>query len=123
MVVPRSLNLDSVIVKTSTTLIFNNTRNQNDTRTTIGALYKLLHRSLLLAFFQYLSVPLIEDSVVQDILPLIPWWILVSFGSYSLWSIGWGLFTFRDCPEAYTELLGEISQAKNDLRAKGITVD
>jgi hypothetical protein len=74
----------------------------------------------------------------------IPWWLLVSFGSYSLWSLGWGLFTFRDCSEAYEELmtvsrdlycserfvaganealLQEISMAKADLRAKGVAVD
>ncbi|KAH6911081.1 dolichol-phosphate mannosyltransferase subunit 3-domain-containing protein [Coprinopsis sp. MPI-PUGE-AT-0042] len=52
-----------------------------------------------------------------------PWWLLVTFGSYSLWSLGWGLFTFRDCPEAYTELLSEINDAKNALRSQGVTVD
>lgn len=30
----------------------------------------------------------------------------MSFGSYSLWSMGWGLWTFRDCPGAYDELIG-----------------
>ncbi|KAF9459682.1 dolichol-phosphate mannosyltransferase subunit 3 [Collybia nuda] len=77
----------------------------------------------LLAFFQVLAVPLMDDRIVEEILPVIPWWILVSFGSYSLWSLGWGIFTFRDCPEAYKELLGEINQAKNELRARGVTVD
>ncbi|KAF8920628.1 dolichol-phosphate mannosyltransferase subunit 3 [Mucidula mucida] len=76
-----------------------------------------------LVLFQYLSVPLVEDDVVQQIIPVVPWWLLVSFGSYSLWSLGWGLWTFRDCPEAYTELMTEISRAKLDLRAKGISVD
>ncbi|RDB15051.1 Dolichol-phosphate mannosyltransferase subunit 3 [Hypsizygus marmoreus] len=77
----------------------------------------------LLSFFQIVAVPLVDDDTVQKILPVIPWWILVSFGSYSLWSLGWGLFTFRDCPEAYTELLGEINEAKNDLRSRGVAVD
>ncbi|KAJ3714885.1 dolichol-phosphate mannosyltransferase subunit 3 [Lentinula guzmanii] len=76
-----------------------------------------------LALFEILQVPLIEGKVVQEILPALPWWLLVSFGSYSLWSLGWGLFTFRDCPEAYEELLNEISQAKNDLRNRGVNVD
>jgi hypothetical protein len=35
----------------------------------------------------------------------LPWWLLVSFGSYCLWSLGFGLYTFRDCPEAHRELL------------------
>ncbi|KAF9068266.1 dolichol-phosphate mannosyltransferase subunit 3 [Rhodocollybia butyracea] len=76
-----------------------------------------------LVFFETLQVPLVDDAVVQQILPVLPWWLLVSFGSYSLWSLGWGLFTFRDCPEAYEELLTEISQAKNELRNRGVTVD
>ncbi|KAF9458025.1 dolichol-phosphate mannosyltransferase subunit 3, partial [Collybia nuda] len=54
---------------------------------------------------------------------LVPWWLLVTFGSYSLWKLGWGIYTCRDCPEAYTELLGEIIQAKNDLRSRGVTED
>ena len=68
--------------------------------------------------------------------------MLVSLGSYSLASLGWGLWSFRDCPDAYTELMHvrlpefptfikdltlswfqEIQEAKNDLRAKGVTVD
>ncbi|KAJ4477258.1 dolichol-phosphate mannosyltransferase subunit 3 [Lentinula aciculospora] len=77
----------------------------------------------LLTFFEIFQVPLVEGNVVQEVLPVLPWWLLVSFGSYSLWSLGWGLFTFRDCPEAYEELLVEISQAKNELRSRGVTVD
>ncbi|RDB26478.1 hypothetical protein Hypma_006015, partial [Hypsizygus marmoreus] len=66
----------------------------------------------LLIFFQILAVPLVDDDTVQKILPVLPWWILVSFGSYSLWSLGWGLFTYRDCPEAYAELLGDLYTRK-----------
>ena len=29
----------------------------------------------------------------------------MSFGSYALWSLGWGLYSFIDCPDAYKELL------------------
>ena len=48
-----------------------------------------------IAFFLTLSPPLLQ----------IPWWLLVSFGSYCLWSIGIGLVSLRECPEAYNELL------------------
>ncbi|KAG1750563.1 dolichol-phosphate mannosyltransferase subunit 3 [Suillus paluster] len=75
----------------------------------------------LLVLFEVLPIPLIDASTVQEILPA--WWLLVSFGSYSLWSLGWGVFTFRDCPEAYHELLQEINEAKNDLRSRAVTVD
>jgi hypothetical protein len=75
----------------------------------------------------------------------------MSIGSYSLASLGWGLWSFRDCPDAYAELMHvrlrgstsiavlanpslpggdltllwfqEIREAKSDLRAKGVTVD
>ena len=31
-------------------------------------------------------------------------YLLVAFGCYSLWCIGFNLFVFRDCPEAFHEL-------------------
>ncbi|KAH9486140.1 Dolichol-phosphate mannosyltransferase subunit 3 [Psilocybe cubensis] len=79
--------------------------------------------SYVLTFFKILSVPLLDAKVADQIIPVLPWWLLVSFGSYCLWSIGMGLLTLRECPEAYNELLGEITEAKNDLRMKGVTVD
>ncbi|OJA18200.1 hypothetical protein AZE42_08884 [Rhizopogon vesiculosus] len=88
------------------------------------SLYSSIFVSLyLLVMFQVLPVPLIDADIVQDILPVLPWWLLMSFGSYSLWTLGWGVFTFRDCPEAYQELLQEINEAKNDLRSRAVTVD
>lgn len=53
----------------------------------------------------------------------IPWWLLVAFGAYSLSSLGLGLLRFHDTPEAYQSLLGEIQQAKNELRDQGVEVD
>ena len=53
----------------------------------------------------------------------LPYWAIVSFGSYLLFKLGWGVFTFNDVPEAYKELMGEIDEARNDLRSKGIDVD
>ncbi|KAG1767849.1 dolichol-phosphate mannosyltransferase subunit 3 [Suillus placidus] len=89
-----------------------------------AAIYSSILISIyLLVLFDVLPIPLIDASVAQEILPVIPWWLLVSFGSYSLWSLGWGVFTFRDCPEAYHELLQEINEAKNDLRSRAVTVD
>ncbi|KAG8220158.1 dolichol-phosphate mannosyltransferase subunit 3 [Butyriboletus roseoflavus] len=58
-----------------------------------------------LAFFAVLPVPFLDPDIVAQLLPVIPWWLLVSFGAYSLASLGWGLFTFQDCPDAYHELL------------------
>ena len=35
----------------------------------------------------------------------LPLWALVTFGAYSLGSVGYSLLTFRDCPDAHAELL------------------
>lgn len=88
-----------------------------------------------------LPVPLISQESADEILPVvslfviiyvgadaddlrqIPFWLLVSFGSYSLTSLGLGLLRFNDCPDAYQSLLSEINQAKNELRDQGVNVD
>ncbi|KZP24154.1 dolichol-phosphate mannosyltransferase subunit 3, partial [Athelia psychrophila] len=89
----------------------------------LAAILTILASLYALLFFAILPVPFVEHAIVEKVLPTIPWWALVSFGSYSLWSMGWGLWSVRDCPDAYNELLEEISLAKNDLRTKGVTVD
>ncbi|WVQ72330.1 hypothetical protein IAR50_001881 [Cryptococcus sp. DSM 104548] len=76
-----------------------------------------------LALYQFIPVPLLSSQSADKILPVLPWWLLVSFGSYSLSSLGLGLVRFHDTPEAYESLLGEISQAKNELRNAGVAVD
>jgi len=77
----------------------------------------------LLLAFSVIPFPLLSEEVSNQLIPVLPWWLLVSFGAYSLASLGWGLLTFRDCLDAYYELTAEISEAKNDLRAKGVNVD
>ncbi|KAI5450444.1 hypothetical protein NCC49_003067 [Naganishia albida] len=79
--------------------------------------------SYLLALFHLIPIPFLSETESSLLLPVIPWWLLVSFGAYSLGSLGLGLLKFRDCPEAYEELLVEISQAKNQLRDQGVSVD
>lgn len=79
---------------------------------------------------QTFSTPFLSEAVAVQILPVVslslatntlwlgkliirancpfaqlPWTLLVAFGAYSLGSLGWGLYTFRDCPEAYQELM------------------
>jgi len=94
------------------------------TRATRFALYaSAVTLSYFLVWFSILPMPLIAEETKDQILPLLPWWLLVSFGSYSLASLGLGLWSFRDCPDAYEELMHEINEAKIDLSAKGVTVD
>ncbi|KAI9104827.1 dolichol-phosphate mannosyltransferase subunit 3 [Phlyctochytrium arcticum] len=59
----------------------------------------------------------------SQIVPIIPLWVLVAFGSYSLATIGYSLATFGDCPEAHHSLMAEIQTAKADMRSKGLVVD
>ncbi len=47
----------------------------------------------------------------------------MSSGSYLLFKLGWGVFTFNDVPDAYKELMGEIEIARKELKSKGIDVD
>jgi len=47
----------------------------------------------------------------------------VSFGSYLLFKLGYGVLTFNNVPEAHKRLMSEINQAKKELRAKGVDVD
>ncbi|KAI9485189.1 MAG: dolichol-phosphate mannosyltransferase subunit 3 [Benjaminiella poitrasii] len=81
--------------------------------TILAAIYTIL----------YLGFIPLSEKVQNEIIPVIPWWVLVSFGCHCLGNIGFALFTFRDCPEAYHELMTEISQAKTDLRAKGMQIN
>ena len=53
----------------------------------------------------------------------------MTFGSYSLASIGLALISFGNCEEAAVELakvkglIQEIQTAKMQLRSKGVTID
>ncbi len=44
----------------------------------------------------------------------------MSFGSYLLFKLGLGVFTFNDIPKEYESLMKEIDAAKKDLKSKGI---
>ncbi|PPQ69667.1 hypothetical protein CVT26_001536 [Gymnopilus dilepis] len=71
----------------------------------VAAVATFLVVAYLLTLYNFLSVPLVDAKTAEQILPVLPWWLLVTFGSYSLWSIGLGLLTLRETPEAYQELL------------------
>lgn len=77
--------------------------------------------SVYLAFFLQL-VP-VSPKIQEDIIPVIPLWALVSFGSYLLFKLGWGVVTFNDVPKAYQELMAEVEVARKDLKSKGIDVE
>lgn len=82
----------------------------------------------LLMILDVLPLPLVSPEAKQEILPAVsiirqrfahscalltppgprsqlPWWVLVSTGSYLLFQIGWGLWNFNDVPKAYDDLM------------------
>ncbi|TLD33818.1 hypothetical protein PspLS_00208 [Pyricularia sp. CBS 133598] len=81
----------------------------------------LLATSLYLCL--YLQLVPLPDVIQTEIIPVLPFWVLVSFGAMLLGRLGWGVLTFNDTPEAHKELLVEIEEAKKDLRRLGVTVD
>ncbi|XP_075049422.1 dolichol-phosphate mannosyltransferase subunit 3 [Mixophyes fleayi] len=49
-----------------------------------------------------------------------PVYLLVTFGCYSLATIGYRVATFNDCEDAAQELQQQIQEAKRDLRGRGL---
>jgi dolichyl-phosphate mannosyltransferase polypeptide 3 len=46
-----------------------------------------------------------SETIQKEILPVVPFWVLVAFGSYALGTLGWDVMTFKNKPEKYHELL------------------
>ncbi|KAH7077643.1 dolichol phosphate mannosyltransferas-like protein subunit 3 [Paraphoma chrysanthemicola] len=80
----------------------------------------MLLTSLYLAvFMEVVSFP---EKIQKEIVPVVPFWALITFGAYLLSKLGWGVFTFNDVPDAYKELQAQIQEARIDLKAKGVDV-
>lgn len=71
----------------------------------------------------YFEIVKLPEPMHAQILPVLPFWVLVALGAYALASLGWGVFTFQDKEQAYQQLLGEIQEAKKELKAKGVSID
>lgn len=80
----------------------------------------MLLTSIYLALF--LQVVPLPQKFQEEVVPYLPFWALISFGAYLLFSLGWGVFTFNDVPEAHAELMQQIAEARKDLTAKGVDV-
>ncbi|KAI9471745.1 hypothetical protein H4R22_000333 [Coemansia sp. RSA 1290] len=64
----------------------------------------------------------LPQTVQTDVWPTLPLLFVVGLGSYAFINIGYNLVFFRECPDAYQELMQEIQEAKDDLRAKNVDV-
>lgn len=66
-------------------------------------------------------IPSILPKKVQvEIIPVLPFWALISLAAYLIGRLGLGILTFKDCDEAYTELMGQITTAKGNLDARKV---
>ncbi|KAF1987357.1 dolichol phosphate mannosyltransferas-like protein subunit 3 [Aulographum hederae CBS 113979] len=83
--------------------------------------FALLISSLYLACF--LGLIPFSSKIQDEVIPVLPFWAIVSFGAYLLFKLGYGVFTFNDVPEAHKELMEQISRARTELKAKGVDVD
>ncbi|CAK9440986.1 uncharacterized protein LODBEIA_P48550 [Lodderomyces beijingensis] len=80
--------------------------------------------ALLAVYFAlYTQVIPSPQKFQQEILPFLPWWALVAFGSYALFTLGWGIITFKTKKDKYEELKVQIEEAKQFYRSKGIELD
>jgi dolichyl-phosphate mannosyltransferase polypeptide 3 len=80
----------------------------------------------LAVFMELISFP---EKIQKEVVPvvcrtvsLLPSKLIVSFGAYLLFKLGWGVFTFNDVPEAHAELMTQIKEARAELRTKGVDV-
>lgn len=64
-----------------------------------------------------------SEKFQLEILPVVPFWALVSFGAYALFSLGYGVWTLQDKEDKYYELKDQIAEAKTFLKSKGVDVN
>jgi len=81
----------------------------------------LLVSSLYLAL--YLGLVPLNETVQSEIVPVIPFYAVISFACYLLARLGWAVMTFNDVPEAHESLQREIEIAKIELRKGKVDVD
>jgi dolichol-phosphate mannosyltransferase subunit 3 len=63
---------------------------------------------------------LLPKKIQVEIIPVLPFWILVTIGAYLLGRLGLGVVRFKDCGDAYKELMGHIEKAKKDLDTRKV---
>ncbi|XP_023126989.1 dolichol-phosphate mannosyltransferase subunit 3 [Amphiprion ocellaris] len=79
--------------------------------------------SLLVAGWALVSFDLLDLKLPQpyrEVAWPMPLYLLVSFGCYSLATVGYRVATFNDCEEAAKELQEQIKEAREDLRKRGL---
>lgn len=65
----------------------------------------------------YLGIIPTSEIIQSEILPVVPFWGLVAFGSYALATLGWGVYSFKDKEAEYKVLLKVCAVAANVVSA------
>ncbi|KIW99965.1 uncharacterized protein Z518_10893 [Rhinocladiella mackenziei CBS 650.93] len=88
---------------------------------------------LVSSAYLLLALPLLaEDSPVPSILPtriqveiipVLPFWALVTLGAYLLGRLGLGVLRFNDTEDAYKELMGQLDAARKSLDQRKVRWD
>ncbi|XP_061902306.1 dolichol-phosphate mannosyltransferase subunit 3 [Entelurus aequoreus] len=79
--------------------------------------------SVVLAVWAVVAFDLLDLEVprpYREVAWPMPLYLLVSFGCYSLATVGYRVATFNDCDQAAEELQRQIREAKEDLKRKGL---
>ncbi|GMM36816.1 hypothetical protein DASC09_041410 [Saccharomycopsis crataegensis] len=63
------------------------------------------------------------EPIFSQIIPLLPWWALISFGAYSLGTLGYDVITFKDKEDKYKELVEQIAEAKTFLKKNSVDIE
>lgn len=71
-------------------------------------------------FILYLGIIPTSTLFQEEVLPVVPFWSLVTFGCYALFSLGYGVYTLQDKEDKYVELKEQIGEAKVFLKSKGV---
>ncbi|KAF0024578.1 dolichol-phosphate mannosyltransferase subunit 3 [Scophthalmus maximus] len=85
----------------------------------------LLGVSLVVAVWAVVTFDLLDlrlSRTYREVAWPMPLYLLVSFGCYSLATVGYRLATFNDCEEAALELQQQIQEAREDLRKRGLNM-
>ncbi|TPX32007.1 hypothetical protein SmJEL517_g04828 [Synchytrium microbalum] len=91
--------------------------------TSFAAQFGIIALVYLATLFHTQLVPSLSLPAWIDQIAPLPWWCLVTFGSYSLGSIGFALVSFPDAPKsAFDSLMTEIDMARAELSKKGVDV-
>lgn len=88
------------------------------TKATETAAFSAILFSVWLAL--YVGVIPLPAVVRDQIVYVLPAWALVTLGAYSLGTLGYDVYSIKDKPKKYAELMEQIKEAKADLKANGL---